>query len=133
MQDQTVKVEQDQTAARLGAAILGKNIGWAYVEQGAAQQALGELKQAEAVLLQLQTEDIDVRYYLAGTSFWTAQALESLAGPGAEETLLAWARTEGYARSIADAGVCPEYADLTEFFCTDAQSWADVAAQRLAE
>jgi tetratricopeptide (TPR) repeat protein len=123
----------DPTAAGLGAAVLGKNIGLAYLAQGDPQKALEEIAAAERTLLDLQAQGVDVRYYLASVYHAMAKAQEAIHGPDALETQQAWAKTQGFALSIADAGICPRYADLTQFFCADAQAWADEAARRLNE
>lgn len=124
---------QNSIASRLGTAVIGKNIGWAHLEQGSLGKALEELKKAELMLLQLQDEGVDVRYYLAGTYYLMARTYMALDGPNADATKTAWAKTQGFALSIADSQVCPKYADLTEFYCADARVWLDEAERQLED
>jgi len=115
----------------LGKAVLGKNIGWSYLEKGLPRSALDELEVSLEELQTLRTEGESVEGYLA--EVYRLQALTHEALGQGEEADAAWQDSLGFALAVAESQRCVSAETRPDPDCLDTLRWVAEAQERLME
>ena len=122
---------QRRATSPLGQAVIGKNIGRAYLEKRLPRTSLTALNEVTENLMALRSQGENVEIYLAETHQLEAQAHEAL--DQLDDAHRAWQDSLGYALAVAESESCAE--DVTHLppDCLDAIRWVAEARERLAQ